>query len=135
MRHANAFALTPAARQAIRSFRDAKPWKGSVEERAAKFADLHRSLCRAYDLETMLVRDDSGDHEHTGTSARSYFDPHKNHIVQRGRLSVVTYLFLFGGAAGMTPRSALRFAHDTFRHFFPRSFAGCRAVNGLLVRD
>src|SRR4051812_40261062 len=82
------FHFNPAARSAVKAFRDAKPWRGTVGERAEKFAVLHRGLCRAYDLETMLVRDDAGDPEHTGSSAASRYDARTDRIVQRGRLSV-----------------------------------------------
>jgi len=128
------FPLNPTARQSIKSFRDAKPWKGTLGERAAKFAELHRGLCRAYDLETMLVRDEAGDPDHTGSSAASRYDARTDRIVQRGRLSVVTYLFCFGAAVGMTRGEALGWARDLFAHYFLRSFRGCRAEGDLLVR-
>ena len=47
--------LNDAARAAIKTCRDSKPWRGTAEERGDKFADLHRGLARAYDLETMLL--------------------------------------------------------------------------------
>jgi hypothetical protein len=128
------FTLTPETRQAIKSFRDAKPWRGDLAERAEKFSTLHRGLCRAYDLETILVRDDAADPDHTGTSGGSYFDPRKNRIVLRGRLSAVTYLFLFGRAVGMTRAKAIVWVREQFAHYFPRSFRGCREEGGLLVR-
>lgn len=126
--------LNPAARQAIKNIRDAKPWRGPLQERADKFATLHREMCRAYDLETMLVRDDAFDPECTGTSGGSFFNPLKNKIVLMGRLSVVTYLFLLGLATGAGREAAMQFAHEQFRHFFPRSFARCRLVDGLLIK-
>jgi hypothetical protein len=52
------FALNDAANAAVKAFRDAKPWRGTAEERLAKFTELHRGLCRAYGLETILVRDE-----------------------------------------------------------------------------
>lgn len=124
--------LTDAARQALKTFRDSKPWKGTTEERADKFADLHRGLCRAYDLETMLVRDDNPRWDES--SLASTYNPALNHIVLRGKLSVVTYLFCFGGALNMTPPAAMAFAKQVFRHFFPRSAAGCREEGGLMFR-
>jgi hypothetical protein len=124
--------LNPAARAAVKAFRDAKPWRGTRDERGGKFAELHRGLCRAYHRETMLIRDD-GDPD--GSSGSSAFDGRKDRITLRGRLSVVTYLFCFAAATGVSRRAALRVAIDTFRHFFPRSFARCRVVNGLLVQS
>ena len=131
------FVLNPAARGAIKAFRDSKPWQGTREGRGAKFAELHRGLCRAYDLETMLVREDNDSSEDTGTSTRSRVDLQTNKIILRGRLSVVTYLFLFAAAAtggNIRPADALTFARDQFRHFFPRSYAGCRDAGGLMIR-
>ncbi|MBL8866464.1 MAG: hypothetical protein JNK93_12970 [Planctomycetia bacterium] len=131
---ARPFEFNDAARAAIKAFRSAKPWRGSVAERGDKFAELHRSLCRAYDLETILVRDEIGDPHHTGSSGHSYFDARTNKIVQRGRLSVVTYLFLVSLAAGADRRSGMRAARAMFQHFFPRSFARCVVRRGLLVK-
>jgi len=134
----NVFALNPAARSAIKAFRDSKPWQGTLEERVGKFTELHRGLCRSYDLETMLVRDDEGNPEFDGgpmTSAFSYYDTRANRIVLKGKLSAVTYLFLFGGAVGMTQPEALRWARDTFAHFFPRSFNRCRDIGGVLIQN
>jgi len=126
------FTLNPAGRTAIKRFRDNKPWQGTLLERGDKFAELHRQLCAAYDLETILLRDDR---KPEASSAGSTFNPVKNQIVLRGRLSVVTYLFLFASACGVDRDGALAWAHETFRHFFPRSFGGCRMSEGLLVRD
>jgi hypothetical protein len=126
------FSLNAAAKTAVKAFRDAKPWQGSIEERGDKFAELHRGLTNAYNLETMLLRDDS---EPNAASGESRFDPVKNKILLRGRLSVVTYLFCFAAACGLSRRAALHLAHATFRHYFPRSYRGCRMVNGMLVRN
>lgn len=126
------FTLTPTARAAVKAFRDAKPWRGSPDERAEKFKALHRELCRAYDLETVLARDDrSGE---CVSSGFSHFDQRRNRIVSSGRRSVVTYLFLFGLAVGQRRAAAMAFARQTFAHFFPRSFAGCVDAGGMLVR-
>lgn len=127
-----AFTFNEAGHAAMRAFRDAKPWRGTLEERAGKFAELHRSLCRAYDLETIMVRDVEGDP--TGTSAGSLFDRRRNRIVLSGRLSVVTYLVLFAVAAGASQRSAALFARGAFASYFPRSFARCETRGGLLYK-
>jgi hypothetical protein len=123
------FDLHPTARAAVKQFRDAKPWRGTEAEKREKFETLHRGLCRAYDRETSLNREPG-----EGSSAASTFDPRTDRITLRGRLSVVTYLFLFGAAVGRDVESATQFARETFRHFFPRSFRGCRLECGLLVR-
>ena len=66
--------LNDAARTAVKAFRDSKPWRGTRDERGDHFAELHRQLCRAYDLETMLVRDDHSI-DPDGTSAGSGYSP------------------------------------------------------------
>lgn len=129
MRHATTLTLNDAARAAIKAFRDAKPWRGDLTERGEKFANLHRALTRAYDMETILVRDDR---DATGCSGGSATDLRTNKIMLTGRLSVVTYLFCFAAACGLRRSEAFAFAKDQFRHFFPRSFARCIEVNGML---
>lgn len=131
--HREPLALNDAGKAAIKAFRDAKPWRGTESERSEKFATLHRELTRAYDLETTLVRDDRTC-DASGTSAHSQFDPRKNRIVLRGRLSVVTYLMLFGFARDADRGTAMNLAHKVFQHYFPRSYAGCSRIGGLLVR-
>lgn len=126
--------LNEASHAAMRAFRDSRPWRGSLQERADKFAQFHRNLCRAYDLETILVRDDENDPACTGTSARSVFDRRRNRIILSGRLSVVTYLALFAMAAGASQGVAILFARGAFAGYFPRSFARCQTRDGLLVR-
>ena len=126
----NSLNLNAAASEAIKAFRDAKPWQGTPDERLAKFTELHRGLARAYDLETILVREGN---DEQGASGGSFFAPRLNRIVLRGKLSVVTYLFCFALACGLQRIAALAWAKDTFRHFFPRSFARCTDVGGMLV--
>lgn len=126
------FTLNAAGRAAVKAFRNAKPWQGTLIERGDKVAELHRGLCRAYDLETILTRDDT---DPDAPSLESGVDLRTNRIVLRGRLSVVTYLFCFAVAAGNSPRAALAWARETFAHFFPRSFARCRDVGGVLLND
>lgn len=135
--------LNPAGRAALKAFRDSKPWKGTVDQRADKFAELHRGLIAAYELETLLVRDDQTV-DPNGSSGASMFDSLENRIVLRGRLSVVTYLYCFACAYLLCQSTvsrndatavAIEWAQAQFRHFFPRSARGCREDNGLLVRD
>lgn len=127
--------LNAAAKVAVKAFRDSKPWRGTLEERADKFAELHRGMCRAYDLETILVRDDAGDITHEQCSGGSEYDARTNRIIQRGRLSVVTYLYLFSLAVGNRRLQGMTLARKTFSHYFPRSFARCRDIGGLLVKN
>ena len=61
--------LNDAAKLAVKKWRDAKPWQGTEQEKGDKMAEVHRELCRAYDLETILVRDDSNPNGFSGGSA------------------------------------------------------------------
>ena len=123
--------LNDAAKLAVKKWRDAKPWQRTEQEITKKLTEVHRELCRAYDLETILVRDDSNPN---GFSGRSAFNARKNKIELHGRLSVVTYLLCFGCAIGGSPRESLRFAVRIFRHYFPRSAARCEEVHGMMIR-
>lgn len=129
--------LNTQAKAAVKAFRDAKPWKGTDLERGDKFAELHRGICAAHNLETLLVRDDSSGDERT-PSDNSRFILAENKIVLSGRFSVMTYLFLIGLAlqAPRVPRDgasrAMTFANGIFRHYFPRSASRCTSVGGIL---
>jgi len=133
--------LNAAAKVAVKAFRDAKPWQGTDAERGDKYAELHRGLCAAYGLETLLVRDDTSGEEHTSSGGSRYM-VRGNKIILSGRLSVVTYLTMFAFAMQRGTRVSRRnasaaasaFAVKTFKHFFPRSASRCRVVNGLLVK-
>jgi hypothetical protein len=126
------FTLNDAARAAVKAFRDSKPWRGTGQERLKKFETLHRGLCRAFDCETIL--DGAVAVESTAPSFDSTSDPRRNRITLKGRLSVVTYLWAFIRCTGQPTWAALAKAKAIFKHFFPRSFARCKEVNGMLVR-
>lgn len=123
----------PAALAALRAFRAAKPFRGSVARRRKLFEQLHAALCAAYDLTTSIrfevARD--GDVEFSGSS--SYVWP-INRITIRGRLSVLTYLHEFGHALGYGERGACIWSINLFRRMFPRSFAALRPVGHTLRR-
>ena len=69
--------------KAVRSFAASKPWRGTFEERQAKFKQLHTDLCRIYAVNPTLNFQGDG----TGDSGGSSFQPGADVITLTGRLS------------------------------------------------
>lgn len=126
--------LSADAKCAIKSFRDAKPWRGTFEERLEKFHTFAKTFADACGLEVEFVF--AGDEQQdTSLPANGGYSAEFNKIVLAGKLSVVTLLFSFGLVAGLARAEALRWAQKLFRHYFPRSWAGCEvSQSGLVVR-
>lgn len=118
--HPNA-KFRPAVLRAVRTFRRAKPWRGTQQERIIKFAHLHQQLCQIYRLPVEL-RFSIGAAE--SDSGHSHYSPAARQIVLSGRLSVITYLHEFAHARfGRSERKAVTWSLNLFRRTFPRSFA------------
>lgn len=126
---ASQLVLSDEAKAAVKAFRDAKPWRGTFEERHEKFHAFATAFAEAVGLQCEYVF--AG--EETGNGQGGYV-ARENKIVLSGKLSVVTVLFCFGLAVGLGRLEALKWAKGIFKHYFPRSFAGCVEVNGLLKR-
>jgi hypothetical protein len=92
---------------------------------------LHRDLTAAYGLTTRLEFERGDDSQPSGSSC---YDPVRNMIRLRGRLSVVTYLHEFGHALGYGEQGACRWSINLFRRFFPRSYARLVPEGHTLVR-
>jgi hypothetical protein len=121
--------LSDEAKGAVKAFRDAKPWRGTFEERHEKFNTFATAFAEATGLECefVFVGDETG-------RGQGFYSPNANKIVLSGKLSVVTLLFCFGLALGVNRTESLKWAKGVFKHYFPRSFAGCVEVSGLLKR-
>ncbi len=124
--------LNPAAKTALKKFRASKPWRGTFEERWEKFMTLRQKLSEACDVAPILEFHGNEQLDRPGNGA---WLGRRNTIVLTGKLSVVTFLMCFAGALGMTRDDALGWAQGIFRHYFPRSFGGCRRQGDLLLRD
>lgn len=108
---------------AVRRFKRSKPWRGSEDERKAKFERLHCGLCLVYGKQTRLVfglldGEDSGS---------SHYTPSTDTITLCGRLSVLTLMHEFAHALGKDERGACRWSLNLFRRVFPASFSRCTA--------
>ena len=115
-----------ADRRAARS----KLWRGSIQERKAKFQSLHDDLCRVYGKTTKLeygILDGS-------CSGSSHYRPSTDTITLSGRLSVVTFLHEFAHALGRDEFGACRWSINLFRRSFPRSFAQTTPEGHILRR-
>jgi hypothetical protein len=120
------------ALRAVRRFARSKPWRGTLEERKAKFRRLNRALARAYGIaRPRLVFCRVGGNPEVGNGS---YQPVTHTITLLGKLSVVTYLHEFGHARGYGERGACRFSVNLFRRAFPRSYARCRPMGHVLVR-
>jgi hypothetical protein len=126
--------FTPAMLQATKAFARSKPWRGTVAERAEKFSAYHEAVAKANELDSKLIIEAHTITDEPGASGASYLHPHDKDILIRGRLSVVTYLFLVGLALDYDRKQAMKFAVNLFKQCFPLSFAACRLQGGLLIR-
>ena len=118
--------------RAVRLFAWMKPWRGTVEERRAKFLRALRMLCEVYGMDHVpdlrLVMIDAG------VSSNGFYSPGAHVIGLIGKMSVLTFLHEFGHALGKDERQACRWSLNLFRRCFPRSFARCRMVGHTLVQ-
>ena len=117
---------------AVREFRRAGPWRGTLEEREAKFRRLNEALARAYGMPAPELRFEGipsrGSGSFSGASScRRGGDGSPAVITMRGRLSVVTYLHEFAHALRRDERGACRWSINLFRRVFPEQYARLRA--------
>ena len=107
----------PATLEAVRAFAASKPWSGTLEDRQAKFRQLHSDLCRIYSVNPILVIQGDG----TGDSGCSSFQPGANIITLRGRLSVITFLHEWGHVLkGSSEFEPCRWSLRLFQRCFPK---------------
>ncbi len=113
----------PSTLRAVQAFACSKPWRGTLEERQAKFQRLHANFCGIYSVKPMLVFEGDG----TGESGGSSFQPGANVITLTGRLSVITLLHEWGHVLkGSSEFEACRWSLRLFQKCFPRSFGRLR---------
>ena len=130
---ANQPAIYPVA--ALENFATSKPWRGTIDERMAKYRTFHAALLEAYNVTdehaiALAFEEISDDADATSTrSTVVRFTDGSWRIILVGKLSVVTYLMLLAaivnpmGTEAINERqaAALNWARETFARFFPRS--------------
>jgi hypothetical protein len=119
-----------ATLRAVGRFARSKPWRGTIEERRAKFNRLGLELSVVYgiaepDLRLVMIG--------AGVTSNGFYSPLAHCIGLIGKMSVLTYLHEFRHALGGDERQACRWSINLFRRCFPRSFARCRTVGHMLV--
>ena len=123
--------LNVAALAAVKAFRRSKAWRGTFEERLAKFHALNAGLCLAYGLGSGMVFEGEENRNQMGDGC---YDPRKDVIHLVGKLSVVTFLHCVARARGMTRQEAFRWSLSVFARMFPVSFARCHSEGLFLIR-
>lgn len=117
--------------RAVRAFAASKPWRGTLEERQAKFKQIHADLCRIYNVNLTLQIQGDG----TGDSGGSYYSRGANLIVLAGRLSVITFLHEWGHAVkGGSEFEVCRWSLRLFQRCFPKSWSRLR-FEGHVARN
>ncbi len=122
----------PETLQAVRTFAESKPWRGSLSDRKQKFHRLNDQLAAACGItrpELQFGRLDGGD------SGMSFYDRPCHRIVLVGKLSVVTFLHEFAHALGMGEREACRWSINLFRKCFPKQYAKLNHRRHMLIKQ
>ena len=120
-----------AVTDAMKSFAETNPWKGSQNLRKKKFQRLNRDLARACSIQEPTLEFGLLDN---GSSGASYYRPRDHRIVLVGKLSVVTYLHEFAHALGFDEEAACRWSINLFRRCFPRQYSRLIHVGHTLLR-
>jgi hypothetical protein len=122
----------PAVVEAVKTFRRSKAWRGTTEERIAKFTAAVAALAAAYEMEKPpSFRFEPGFAGERG----GCYDQLANEVVLTGKLSVVTLFHVFCYARRQPRREAFAWSINLFAQLFPISFARCRHVGPFLIND
>ena len=122
----------PRVLAAMERFKAAKPWRGTIDERKAKFLALHDALNGIYRENVRLDFDIPEDRE--TPTGNGCFYPTEELIVLEGKLSVITYLHEWAHAIhGPDERYAVRYSLNLYRRFWPRLFERMQ-FNGHVAR-
>ena len=110
----------------INQWKTQKIWRGTIEERKAKFQWLHDHMKILFEkpvlgLEFGEINDET---ERTpGASGASFFNPDTNIIKLNGKLSAITFIHEWGHALGMNQEETVDWSWLHFKACFPCSAA------------
>lgn len=121
----------PEALHAVRRFARRQPWRGTVENREAKFEQLNCDLATAYGIAVPALNFQCIDGRSSGAS---HYIPTQHRIVLTGKLSVVTYLHEFAHALGMDERDACKWSINLFKRCFPQQYGRLVHLGHMLFR-
>lgn len=126
----------------LKELRDKNPWKGTVAERVQKFAEAHQQLANLTHLVVDFVPQipEKISEWHGSGGSYTYIaydegtDTSKFVFVMTGRLSVMTFLFLWQMLAkrGTPP---LEFDYvEVFKRYWPDKFEKLTEDGGLFIK-
>jgi len=120
---------------AVKAFRRVGPWRGTLDERKAKFRRLNGALAQVHGLPTPELRFAGIDGSFSGASScRRRGAGRPAVITMRGKLSVVTFLHEFAHALGRDERGACRWSINLFGRVFPEQYTRLHADGHTLRR-
>jgi hypothetical protein len=119
----------------LREFKEMNPWKGSVEERKAKFEWLYESLNNIYGRQTKLSIEVPNNIKEWYSSGGSYYSRVSDTVHLRGRLSVITALHEYAHALGGNEVAAYCWSNYLFRTVWPEKAVKLKPMGALMVVD
>ncbi|QDU88383.1 hypothetical protein Pla175_17590 [Pirellulimonas nuda] len=134
--------------RAVKAFRRAKPFRGTIDEQKAALKAMHAVIVEAYSLNVELEFGTGfGEDEPSLDSVLQdrRFLTRRGRTVPisavapdfairlQGRLSLVSYLHLVGAARGLSPADRCEFSLNLFKRVFPKSFERAEK-DGMVLR-
>lgn len=124
--------------QILQNVKQLYVWRGSIPERKEKFIFLHEQLSKLFNNKTVLCFGymDEQSEKIGGSSGYSMFiPPPVKTIILAGKLSLITYLNLFGRSIGLKPADSQIWAKNTFNKVFPVSSRNLIEINGMVIKQ
>lgn len=107
----------------LKEFKEANPWRGTIDERKEKFRVAFRKMRELYGIGrsrlTFAVPNRVSQWRASGWSS---YNRSTGRITLRGRLSVITFLHEFGHALGKGEKGAVKFSLNLFEKVFPEQW-------------
>ena len=120
---------------AVKTFKRAGPWRGTLATRKRKFRRLNKALADVYAVPVPELRFEGIDGSFSGASSCLRGEANRPAVITMcGKLSVVTYLHEFAHALGRDERGACKWSVNLFRRVFPRQYARLHADGHTLRR-
>ena len=118
--------------KAMKKFKAANPWKGTVDERFEKFTALCDELKVIYTLPGLEL--DAHIQRPYSTSVSSCYCPSEKLILLSGRFSVITFLHEFAHAMDKNEFGATRWSVNLFRKIFHEKMDALKSNGHCLIR-
>ncbi len=128
--------INPDIIELLKEFKRTKVWRGSIDERKQKFMACHGNLNQLYGRNIKLVfKEVTPENERISCiSGLSAYSEEFDTMVLFGKLSVITFIQLWGRAIGITPVDSIQWSKEIFDRVFPVSSRNIVTINGLMVK-